>query len=75
MNMGAYISSMTALIVATHNLGIGFCNADIFAIVLILILLLASVFIIYHYLHWESEYKYRKLSKNNRSCGIFINNI
>ena len=51
MNMSAYISSMTASIVATHNIGIGFCNADIFAIVLILILLLASVFIIYKYIH------------------------
>lgn len=51
MNMGAYISSMTASNVATHNIDIGFCNADIFAIVLILILLLASVFIIYKYLH------------------------
>ena len=56
MNMGAYISSMTASIVATHNIGIWFCNADIFAIVLILILLLASVFIIYKYLH-KSEQK------------------
>ena len=45
MNMGAHISSMTASIVATYNIGIGFCNADIFAIILILILLLASVFI------------------------------
>ena len=70
MNMGAYISSMTASIGSTHNIGIGFCNADIFAIVLILILLLASVFIIYHYLHWESEHKYRKLSKN-RLCVTF----
>ena len=51
MNMGAHISSMTASIVATHNIGIGFCNADIFAIILILVLLLASVFIIYTYLH------------------------
>ena len=49
--MGAYISSMTASIVATHKIGIGFCNADIFAIILILILLLASMFIIYKYLH------------------------
>ena len=49
--MGAYISSMTASIVSTHNMGIGFCNADIFAIILILILLLASVLIIYKYLH------------------------
>ena len=51
MNMGAYISLMTASIVATHKIGIGFCNADIFAIILILILLLASVFIIYKYIH------------------------
>ena len=51
MNMGAYISSMTASIVATHKIGIEFCNADIFTIVLILILLLASVFIIYKYIH------------------------
>ena len=48
--MGAYISSMTASIVSIHNIGIGFCNTDIFAIILILVLLLASVLIIYKYL-------------------------
>lgn len=50
MNMDAHISSMTASIVSTNNIVIGFCNADIFAIILILILLLASVLIIYKYL-------------------------
>ena len=50
MNMGAHISSMTASIVSTYNIGIGFCVVDIFAIILILILLLASMFIIYKYL-------------------------
>ena len=71
MNMGAYISLMTASIVATHKIGIGFCNADIFAIILILILLLASVFIIYTNIYIKSEHKYRKLYKNNRLCATF----
>lgn len=44
--MAASIATMNASIVASHNIGIGFGNADIFAIVLILILLITSLYII-----------------------------
>lgn len=44
--MASSISTMTASVVATNNIGIGFGNADIFAIVLIIFLLIGSLYII-----------------------------
>ena len=61
--MAASISTMTASIVATHNIGIGFCNADIFAIILIIILLIASLFIIGSNLIEDLKERYRKEPK------------
>lgn len=44
--MAASIATMTASVVASHNIGIGFGNADIFAIILIIFLLIGSLYII-----------------------------
>lgn len=61
--MAASIATMNASIVASHNIGIGFGNADIFAIVLILILLITSLYIIGPDIIEDLKERYRRKQK------------